>query len=234
MRLLRRPKRDEELPSAIPAVFDTTELLETVLVSVDIKTLLLAQRVCRKWKAVINANPSIQKKLFLLPVDDIEEARDLGMLEPRLFKVPTTRLPPTQLGLCTISRDFVLPNTLLDYTWHHGRINLDVNSLSGSTTQRVKNKARNTVRKISNKPAIVPSWSRMLITQPPRHKIVVYHDRNMDGLPQEPRVAFYEEEPVSDSYWFPSTRTTAVIVEAWQVRRCASPLLESDGLSDAE
>lgn len=43
------------------------ELLDIVLQYVDIKTLLLAQRVSRYWKATITSSPQLQETLFLRP-----------------------------------------------------------------------------------------------------------------------------------------------------------------------
>jgi hypothetical protein len=43
------------------------ELLDAVLQYVDIKTLLLAQRVSRHWKATITSSPQLQEALFLRP-----------------------------------------------------------------------------------------------------------------------------------------------------------------------
>jgi hypothetical protein len=43
------------------------ELLDIVLQYVDIKTLLLAQRVSRHWKATITSSPQLQENLFLRP-----------------------------------------------------------------------------------------------------------------------------------------------------------------------
>ena len=59
--------------AAVAAVFATTELLEDILMHIDMKTVLLAQRVNRKFNGVISSSPWLQKKLFMLPAT-IEEA----------------------------------------------------------------------------------------------------------------------------------------------------------------
>ena len=67
-------------------VFCITELLEHVLLQVnDLRTLLLAQRVCREWRNVIGTSDQLQKKLFLKPAT-LQEAEDLCMScsEPRI------------------------------------------------------------------------------------------------------------------------------------------------------
>lgn len=49
------------------AVLLTTELLENVLEQLPMRDLLLAQRVCRKWKAVIEGSEYMQQLLFFQP-----------------------------------------------------------------------------------------------------------------------------------------------------------------------
>lgn len=56
--------------STVDRVLSTTELLELILgaPNMDMQTLLVScSRVSRRWKAVIDRSPNIQKKLFLLP-----------------------------------------------------------------------------------------------------------------------------------------------------------------------
>ncbi|KAK5698195.1 hypothetical protein LTR97_007156 [Elasticomyces elasticus] len=73
---------------AFNAVFNTTELLEMILLGIDTKTLLLAQRVNRKWRAVISDNHQLQQKLFMR-LATREEAIALGMVQrdERLLQV---------------------------------------------------------------------------------------------------------------------------------------------------
>ncbi|KAK3691330.1 hypothetical protein LTR37_018691 [Vermiconidia calcicola] len=52
--------------AAAIAVATTTELLEHILLLLDMKTLLLAQRVNRKFQSVINKSANLQKKLFFV------------------------------------------------------------------------------------------------------------------------------------------------------------------------
>ncbi|KAK4977183.1 hypothetical protein LTR42_003231 [Elasticomyces elasticus] len=51
-------------------VAGTFELLECVLLQVDIRTLLLSQRVSRTFKATINHSTKLQQALFLKPLSD--------------------------------------------------------------------------------------------------------------------------------------------------------------------
>ncbi|OQO10480.1 hypothetical protein B0A48_03777 [Cryoendolithus antarcticus] len=49
---------------AATAVLELPELLETVLINLDVKTLLLSQRANKQWKAIIESSPDLQDKLF--------------------------------------------------------------------------------------------------------------------------------------------------------------------------
>ena len=64
---------------AVTAVLETVELLEDILVRLDFKTLLLCQRVSRKFRDVVNDSNKLQTKLFLKPANSISEAEALGM-----------------------------------------------------------------------------------------------------------------------------------------------------------
>lgn len=51
------------------AVFQTTELLENILVHLPMRDILVTQRVCQKFDAVIKGSVSIQQKLFSRPYE---------------------------------------------------------------------------------------------------------------------------------------------------------------------
>ncbi|UNI23878.1 hypothetical protein JDV02_009670 [Purpureocillium takamizusanense] len=54
--------------TAMRRVFETSELLELILVRVDMQTLLVsAQRASRTWHALIETSPALQRRLFFLP-----------------------------------------------------------------------------------------------------------------------------------------------------------------------
>ncbi|KAK6381169.1 hypothetical protein LTR65_000985 [Meristemomyces frigidus] len=59
---------------ATVAVFDTTELLEAILSQLKPIDLLRSQRVCERWRAVIQESDMLQRKLFLeaLASDSVE------------------------------------------------------------------------------------------------------------------------------------------------------------------
>ncbi|SMY27862.1 unnamed protein product [Zymoseptoria tritici ST99CH_1A5] len=52
------------MTSAASNVFGTAELLELILLDVDMRTLLLSQRVSRDFNNAITSSPSLQEKLF--------------------------------------------------------------------------------------------------------------------------------------------------------------------------
>jgi hypothetical protein len=59
--------------SPLPAVqqlFDTAELLESVLFELPSKDLLLAQRVCKQWKLTIEGSRKLQQALFFRGITD--------------------------------------------------------------------------------------------------------------------------------------------------------------------
>ena len=66
--------------AAAHAVFSTTELLVPILIGLDVKTLLLSQRVSHKWREVISKTKQLQQKLFI-EESTLEEAAALGMTE---------------------------------------------------------------------------------------------------------------------------------------------------------
>lgn len=58
--------------SSVAKVFAIPELQEQVLIRLDMKTLLLAQRVSKQWQINIQSTTSLQKKLFLTPATHSE------------------------------------------------------------------------------------------------------------------------------------------------------------------
>jgi hypothetical protein len=54
--------------SPTPEPLEIVELLEHILLHLPQRDLLLAQRVCRRWHAVINASKHIQRALYFLPL----------------------------------------------------------------------------------------------------------------------------------------------------------------------
>ena len=74
---------DAETPKngpATTAVIDTAELLLEILLRLNFTTLLLAQRVDRRFQQIITSSSSLQKKLFLSPAT-LEKTGSLCMIE---------------------------------------------------------------------------------------------------------------------------------------------------------
>ncbi|KAK5707163.1 hypothetical protein LTR17_020970 [Elasticomyces elasticus] len=63
---------DNRPPTACNKAFGTVELLERILIDVDTRTLLLAQRVSRRWNETIQFSLPLQQRLFLRPATYIE------------------------------------------------------------------------------------------------------------------------------------------------------------------
>ena len=53
---------------AAARVCSLPELLELVLFELPTRDLLLAQRVCQTWQAVISGSPKLQRALYFEPV----------------------------------------------------------------------------------------------------------------------------------------------------------------------
>ena len=66
-----------------------------VLIGLDVKTLLLAQRVCLSWKDTIASNQKLRKKLFRKPAT-ITEAFQLNIIGKN------TLVKANRKGVCTV------------------------------------------------------------------------------------------------------------------------------------
>lgn len=74
-------KSDVVDASAVTRLFAVVELMEQVLIDVDMHTLILAQRVCRQFFAVITSSLRLQQKLYFAP----DSMKDISLpLEDRL------------------------------------------------------------------------------------------------------------------------------------------------------
>ena len=65
--------------AVIATALGTTELLEAILIRLDLRTLLLSQRVSQTFRDVIKGSVHLQKKLFFVPCVTNEEATALCM-----------------------------------------------------------------------------------------------------------------------------------------------------------
>lgn len=75
--------------SVTEAVFLTTELLENILRHLPMKDLLLVQRVCRKWRAVITSNKELQQALYFIPIEPTFRWKDERPPVRKLTRVPS-------------------------------------------------------------------------------------------------------------------------------------------------
>jgi len=74
------------MASAIAEVFDTVELLEMILKYLDIKTLLLSQRVNSTFGTVISDSKTLQEQLFFRTLRDDGSRPENFVLNPLFFR----------------------------------------------------------------------------------------------------------------------------------------------------
>lgn len=67
------------------AALSVWELLEHMLFNLDMRTLLVSQRVCGLWYTVINRSKRLQQKLFFLPIDPFTNPRVRNPLLEEVF-----------------------------------------------------------------------------------------------------------------------------------------------------
>lgn len=63
---------DNNAYTATTKVLNVPELFQHILINTDTRTLLLAQRVSRAWKATIDGSSALQIKLFFRPATDAQ------------------------------------------------------------------------------------------------------------------------------------------------------------------
>lgn len=137
-------------------VFLITEVLEIILLATDLRTLLLSQRVCRRWRNLIQGSHYLRAALFLEPVRYRLPRGEKGVRNPLLEKYfwPWLRAsrarkawqPPLEGGQIIPQMDPEIDRCFLDYK--HA------------------------------------SWRRMLFQQPPRSIVgVIEMDSKIRGTP---------------------------------------------------
>ena len=137
------------------------------------KDLLLAQRVCRKWKAVIAESTVLQQALFF--VTEEPKCRWRCVFEPS--------------GISRLSK--VEPNVELGQTWNiectmdSGRLNklLFEHEIQETIIERAESGTESVHYRLPLlKEASEASWQRMLVTQPPMREIeFLYHFETREG-----------------------------------------------------
>jgi hypothetical protein len=59
--------------AAASQVLSTTELLEEILLRTRPKDVLLLQRICKSWKNAIEGSMKLQRMLFFLPIEPVQD-----------------------------------------------------------------------------------------------------------------------------------------------------------------
>ncbi|CZT16266.1 uncharacterized protein RCC_02108 [Ramularia collo-cygni] len=163
--------------SAAIQVLHTTELLEQILINVtDPKTLLLAQRVDKFWSEVIGKDSlKLQKKLFFEPATH-EEVVSLCMI-PTYDEIWAETCGKYNLypfvhlkHLCNNRIEELSPS--ISFARYNPLVIGDVLSLTLSDKLRAP---------VGNG-SVTPSWTRMLISQPPIAKIEEEYRSRLDYL----------------------------------------------------
>lgn len=134
--------------AAATAVLDTAELLEFILLNLDTKTLLLAQRVDRRWHHVIRNSKHLQRKLFLMPTSSFDEILALGLLDG-------SRAEKYNILDATSNRSKWLEQVVI------------LNDLLFDTTREWKLRNVSFADPSRRTGKFIPSWQRMFLTQPP-------------------------------------------------------------------
>lgn len=158
---------------AVTQVFNTTELLENILLFLDLRTLLLSKRVSRHFRNTMNGSIKIRKALFLEPLSVPNQA-DFELLE--------NGPPKRKCGYCDEVHEYmprhiprmVVVNPLLDqylcYSFDYMLTECVSRTLSVVVGKRMRDRLAN-----SNPLA---SWRHMLVLQP--HAAPIYIHINQD------------------------------------------------------
>lgn len=124
--------------TSLVTVLYTSELLGAILLELDLRDLLLAQIVSRRWRDAITKSPTIQQKLFLAPISNKDEESYFNPLLQEVFPFFFHLVSPEA------SRDnYLNEECIKDYPWFNDSVHL---------------------KTILREDA---SWRRMLPVQPP-------------------------------------------------------------------
>jgi len=149
------------------------ELLDAILLHANPKTLLLSQRVSKRWHARINQNAKLQKKLFFAPTTfveamalqiDNEQVQPIisgrgetwgSLLPPDFLKIlsnPKASVDELKHALSNVS--MIIPLLPWKIETSH-RLSLNLSAFPFDT-----------VAVDPNRPRITPSWMRMYLSAP--------------------------------------------------------------------
>ena len=190
--------------SAARAVLDTNELFEAILLLLPLRTLLLAQRFDHRWHTMIANTKKVQQKLFMSPVSTTAEAFAVGCHFTCRPDPPTRFDRFISMGL---DESHQILNPLVFNMEHVGRhnttmtIHQDQMTTPGQTLPKKKRFHPRKRRRITpptkrllnlsaslkallepGATAIIPPWTRMLLTQPPLDQLQyqVYYAKEDD------------------------------------------------------
>lgn len=164
--------------------FYVTELFEQIMIHVDMRTLLLAQRVDKHWHMTISTSKPLQQKLFLLPATRAQLiALNTIELCPAVWHPDDDdKRPPTQFGPATQPEDRYnickLPGKCYTTGPYHPPRDFQLVVYNPIILNMPKSKYKPPVLqpKIRSVPdsTVRPSWEKMLIVQPPQPKKLMY------------------------------------------------------------
>ncbi|KAE8340686.1 hypothetical protein BDV24DRAFT_151806 [Aspergillus arachidicola] len=147
------------------------EILHPILLNLDMRSLLHAQRVCRVWNDIITRSRSLQQALFFLPVEEHQATspdKRPGHINPLLKEI----LWPQLSWLAT----------------------------SASKIKSSERRRQAQARDIPILRSETASWRRMLIRQPPPITIGIQGEYEDDGEYPAPTI-YYNEDISTESLW---------------------------------
>lgn len=165
-------------PPPAHVVLATNELFEQILLGLDIKTLLLSQRVDGHWRAMISKSTLLQKKLYFLPAtkDDMPKLNTLEVVLGRGLDVNAIKVgqdpADEENGELLVLNSLLLKLTVVAYA---GATYTREGVLRGATTSSSVRIAPQYYPSIEgmleteSQPThlgVPPSWERMLLVQP--------------------------------------------------------------------
>ena len=144
-------------------VIHIPELLQSILILLPLRSLLLSQRVCRTFKLLIDSSPSLQRALYFRPAPSASFRRqERNHLLAEVFApwFPSTTRPVTGMRRRDLRNpDWNSSNRPGTHTERQDLRNLDWNSSDEKREAYMRSGA---------------SWRRMLVAQPPLRKLAVY------------------------------------------------------------
>jgi hypothetical protein len=141
-----------------------TEIFEAILAALDMRDLLLAQRVNRQWRDVITASPALQQKLFMQPIPPRNHSTaEANPLLESIFPAFFRHLDgPRKLGRAS-GEKIAFDDQRLN------RLFCDIYNC-------VEDQKQEALRWLRDRPALLrqeASWRRMFAAQPPPRTFVI-------------------------------------------------------------